>query len=205
MAVFTEVSEDEARALLRALNLGELRDAARHPERHREHQLLRHHAGRAGPARVRADAVRAADLRAAAVLPAPDEAPGAARHPGARPGGGPQRRHPAHGVRQAGRGGEQAARASSELAPGAGALRRRSARCWRACTWPARDYPAPPAQPARPGLVERDRAGGAALRRRRSRPRCCAANWPSRTTWPPAPPRPRCRAGRCMPTCSATT
>ena len=47
MAVFTEVPEDEARKLAQRLGLGELVDPARHPRRHREHQLLPlHRAGR---------------------------------------------------------------------------------------------------------------------------------------------------------------
>lgn len=37
------------------------------------------------------------------------------------------------------------------------------------------------------------------------RPHCCGPSWPTRTMWPPAPPMPPCRAGPCMPTCSATT
>lgn len=38
-----------------------------------------------------------------------------------------------------------------------------------------------------------------------SRPPCCAASWPTRTMWPPAPPMPPCPAAPCMPTCSVTT
>ena len=139
MAVFTEVSEDEAGELVRALGPGRAARAARHPWRHREHQLLPDH----GPGRVRADPVRAPDVRAAAVLPAPDEAPGAARHPGARAPGAARERHrgqprwpdPAQGLRQARGGGGQAARPSANWR-----RRRRIARpwakCWRACTWP---------------------------------------------------------------------
>lgn len=39
----------------------------------------------------------------------------------------------------------------------------------------------------------------------RSRPRCCAPSWRTRTMWPLHRPMRRCHAGRCMPTCSATT
>jgi hypothetical protein len=39
----------------------------------------------------------------------------------------------------------------------------------------------------------------------RRRPALLRASWPTRTMWPPALPTPRCRAARCMPTCSATT
>jgi Ser/Thr protein kinase RdoA (MazF antagonist) len=68
-----------------------------------------------------------------------------------------------------------------------------------------RDLRPPPAQPARPALVERNRARGA------------APHWPragraaARRAGLPEPcgrfsrPMPRCHAGRCMPTCSATT
>ena len=63
----------------------------------------------------------------------------------------------------------------------------------------------PAAQSAQPALVERDRAHGhPAHRRTHGRP-CCAPSWPSRTMWPPRPPMRRCRAAPCTPTCSATT
>ena len=68
----------------------------------------------------------------------------------------------------------------------------------------ARDFPRMPAQSARPALVERHRAGGAATSTPR-KPRCCKASSPTRTTSPNPRPMPPCRAGRCMPTCSATT
>ena len=150
--------------------------------------------------RVRADAVRAAGVRAAAVLPAPDEAPGAARHPGARPGADPRSRPTACLRRTRCECGKPAAVVNrlaghSELAPTARALRRSRRACWRACTWPARDFAAH--QPNLRGLrlVERDRAGGAAPPRRRRRPPCCAASWPTRTTSPHRRPMPRLPRG----------
>ena len=83
-----------------------------------------------------ADAVRAAEQRAAALLPALHAAPGAARHPGARAAGRRRRADPAPAVRPAGGAGQPAARAGMCWRPS----RRTSsrwARCWRACTWPA--------------------------------------------------------------------
>ncbi len=80
MAVFTEVSEKEAGELVRTLQLGELRELRGiHGGIENTNYFLT-----TDRRRVRADPVRAADVRAAAVLPAPDEAPGAARHSRAR-------------------------------------------------------------------------------------------------------------------------
>jgi hypothetical protein len=87
--------------------------------------------------------------------------------------------------------------AQSQLAPTARALRQQWAPCWRACTWPGATFPLRAAQSARPGLVERDRAGGAALPDA-DQAALLRASWPSRTTWPPgrlrrAAPRPHPR------------
>ena len=127
--------QDEARALLQRLGLGELREL-RGIQGGIENTNYFATTDLDGQAhRVRADAVRAPHLRAAAVLPVPDEAPGAARHPGARPAGRTAKRRPAaHRVRQAGRGGQPAARPQRTGAHRR-ALRRGRRRCWPACTW----------------------------------------------------------------------
>jgi hypothetical protein len=88
--------------------------------------------------------------------------------------------HPAHTEQQAGRRGQPLARAQRP-GPRRPATAPRWAPRWRACTWP-RMISRCPAQPARPVLVERDGAGGAALSSTPPRPHCCAANWPTRTT-----------------------
>ena len=95
-------------------------------------------------------------------------------------------------------GGEQAWRGKSQLAPSP-CTARPWAPCWRACTWWARLRP-PPAQPARPALVERNRARGAAAPGSPPRLRCCSRNWLIKTMWrrrPPMPPAPR--PGACRP------
>jgi hypothetical protein len=192
-----------ARELFASGWAGRAARAARHPGRHREHQLLRHHrAGRPAVA-VGADAVRA---------PVHDQLPfylhlmkhlAQPRHPGARPAGRPRRRHPAHRC--------AASRPpwSTSCRPQRTGAHRRPLRQRRRDAGPhapgrARLRPQP-AQPARPGLVERDGAGGAALRLAAAgRPAAQRTGLPEPRRGQP-PPTPPCRAARCTPTCSATT
>lgn len=153
---------------------GFLQGAARHPGRHREHQLLSHH--RTG--RVGTDAVRAPDGRATALLPVPDEAPGAGRHSRARPAGrDAQRRHPAERVRQAGLHRQPPARQERAGAP-ARALCRRGRDAGAHAPGRTR-LRSPAAQSAQPALVERDRAHGhPAHRRPHGRPAALRAGLP---------------------------
>ena len=90
MSVYTPVSEAELAQLARALlDVGALVRLRADRRRHREHQLLRHHHARP----LRAHAVRAPAARRPAVLPRPDGAPRAPRHP--LPGADRRPRRPA--------------------------------------------------------------------------------------------------------------
>ena len=61
------------------------------------------------------------------------------------------------------------------------------------------------AAPARPGLVDRDRARRAALRQRRAGGAAERGTGVPAASWPSRPQALRCRAARSTPTCSATT
>jgi homoserine kinase type II len=177
MAVFTEVSFDEAAAFLNALNLGQL-------------QNIKGAAGGIENTNYFVDTDQGQYVLTLFERLTFEQLPfylhlmkhlAAARHPGARPGGRPNG-DILHSVC-----GKPAAvvnklRGHSELAPGGRALRRRGRHAGAHAPGRPRLQPAP-AQPARPALVERDGAGGAALRHARAGRRCCAASWPSRTTW----------------------
>ncbi len=137
--------------------------------------------------RLGADAVRAPERRAAAVLPAPDAAPGAARHPGARAAGRRAAATSLHALAASRRPWSTGCGGSQR----AGARRRRTARrwarCWPACTSPARDFAR--AQPNLRGLAWWNETvpRGAALSRRRASAHCSTASWPTRATSPRRP------------------
>ena len=77
--------------------------------------------------------------------------------------------------RQAGGRGAPAARASSELAPDRQRIAPQLGDMLARMHLAGARLPAQPAQPARPRLVERHRAGGAAATSTSRRPRCCAS------------------------------
>ncbi len=200
MAVFTELASHEVEAFVARLQAGELIELHAHRRRHREHQLLRHH--RARP--LCAHRVRAAEPRAAAVLPAPDAAPGASaacRCPSRSPTPAASwctactASRPRWCTRLPGH---------TSIAPDAGALRAVGAMLAR-MHLAAADFPAAAAQPARARLVEGHRAAGAAVPRRPSTRSCSTTRWPSSSRSPRRRRTPACRAAPCMPTCSATT
>ena len=76
MSVYTTVTPEQLSAWLKQLLDRRADGPAGHPLRDREHQLLRHHQ----PRQVRADPVREAGARRAALLPGPDGSPVQPRH-----------------------------------------------------------------------------------------------------------------------------
>jgi homoserine kinase type II len=130
MAVFTEVTAEQAQALLGELDLGELREL-----RGIEGGIENTNYFATTSGRIRADAVRTADFEqlpfylhlmkhlAQRGIAVPD------------PAANQRRRHPAHRVRQARRRGQPPAR-QERAGPRRRPLRRSGRPCWRACTWP---------------------------------------------------------------------
>ena len=203
MAVFTEVSFDEAARSSARLSIGELIALQRHHRRHREHQLLRRHRH---SGRYVLTLFERLTLRAAAVLSAPDAAPGRAaafRCP-ARTAAA-DGRVAAHAARQAGRAGRRAARRPRArarpraIARSVGAMLARMHLARRSTTRAT----SPTCAACRGGSRRRRRCcpfldADAARVDRRASSRSSSRS-PRRRHTPPAARR------RSMPTCSATT